>query len=1320
MASDIRLGGAYVVFRAQDTAFVRRLRNAGNRLDHLRRSVDQVRDSVVRYNRVSRLFTRGFLPLFGAYGILAAARQFQELSDSMLLAQARLRLVSRSTEEAVRAQRRLFQVAQQTRQDFTGLVAIYARFGRSTRQLGLSSDLLLQFVENIAKAVIISGATVKEANAGLIQLSQALAIGVLRGDELRATLEQLPRVMLAVADGLGTTIGALRKLSEAGLLTSGVVIRGLLNQTQALHDEFATIPVTIEGALLRIRNSISRTIDELNKNEGVAQSLVDSINRLRILLEDPAIVRGFTETIASIADAVAFLVQNFSQVAEIGAALIGTLILLSTRFLRTGFAARSFVGAVQFAGLALRSLVSDVSFFYQRSSGQSILDGLIPTLRRVAASSAKFKFQFRESLDSVRKSVRSFNTDFQALWRPFNDVLERSFNQFRNLFTATRQTFRSILRESQRTAQATTTSARDIGTGLSTVFRTDGEVVGRFARTYEQNFNRVNRAITTTALVVRAQTPIIRRFVDGTVQEARTATRALSTIVRSGVPAVQETVTRSIVRLRSLQTGFVSLFQGAGTSAEQFRRALTRISGAVRTFTTFNVAGVRQTQESFSRIIDSTIRTINLTDPAVLALGRISRQINNFFRSFQNFDFREIPRVAQAATRRVVEQGRQLLITSQRMGQALLTTTRNADQLLLTSNRVTGALTTVERGLRPFIHRLRELPNAVNYPLQAFARFSLAVRQGFVPALITARISLGAFIRTLAASTLAVGIAGVITSLQSLAFIFRRLIFTAANARRIFFVLSRVMRFSVATAFGVAATAARVFAFALIRVTAAALGLLRTIARIAISFVVIEGVFQLIRALFELNSVADELGLTFTQLAGVLGVEFIRVLSRVGRAILAFIADIAFTVGQRIQAAFEGTDFQAIGDRVGGLFIRAGASLARALNDSDVNTLADSLLERIDVTPEQRNKVLVNLQRIVKERIEDVKNTFTTGFKDIEDAGRETFDRVNNINLGPGGLGQANAFELVEDLRDRLNSEFIQFERQIQQRRSAVTLNRPQALAENLRLRQEARIQEFLAEQQRALNDLAKQELNIRNEIARVAEDSGIGSLDFAEQERALQQLINARNIGREQVQLIQEQLIAIRQRNSEQQKSILIQAEELIRAEDLKRAADGISRAFGEFASSAIADFKSIGEAARQLAKTILNELLNALAIRPITNFLTPLIGGALGISTAATGGLRSGLTLVGERGAELLDLTSPSRVYSNEQLQEALNAGRTMSRASGVTVNLTQNVQSSDGPGVRAALAESIPLIKDEVMIGVIESVGRPSPMQDALLAG
>ena len=93
------------------------------------------------------------------------------------------------------------------------------------------------------------------------------------------------------------------------------------------------------------------------------------------------------------------------------------------------------------------------------------------------------------------------------------------------------------------------------------------------------------------------------------------------------------------------------------------------------------------------------------------------------------------------------------------------------------------------------------------------------------------------------------------------------------------------------------------------------------------------------------------------------------------------------------------------------------------------------------------------------------------------------------------------------------------------------------------------------------------------------------------------------------------------------------------------------------------------------------------------------------------AEGGYARGLAVVGERGPELVDFTAPGRVYSNDRLRELAGAG-----GGSVTVNIGP-IESTDGPGVRAALAEALPAFVDAARNVVQRDATRPSSMRTAV---
>ena len=158
------------------------------------------------------------------------------------------------------------------------------------------------------------------------------------------------------------------------------------------------------------------------------------------------------------------------------------------------------------------------------------------------------------------------------------------------------------------------------------------------------------------------------------------------------------------------------------------------------------------------------------------------------------------------------------------------------------------------------------------------------------------------------------------------------------------------------------------------------------------------------------------------------------------------------------------------------------------------------------------------------------------------------------------------------------------------------------------------------------------------------------------------------------------------------------MQAEESVAR--LSGSVETIARAFSRFAIGVIDDFRGIGSAVSNLAKTIRDELLTVLLLRPLTTQLASFVAGNIGLPTTVTPRQRGGftppgLTLLGEGGPELVDFRRPGQVYSTSQLAAALRESQ-----GGQGINLTVNI----APGVNSAqvsqaIAESYPHLRDAI---------------------
>jgi len=198
------------------------------------------------------------------------------VADEYRRINSQLRLVTRSTNEIVRANSQLFKIAQDTRSSFEATTNLFTRFARVSNDLGATQQDVLQVTKTVQQAIKVSGTSAQSAEAAIIQLGQGLASGTLRGEELNSVLEQAPRLAQAIADGIGVSVGELRKLGAEGKITSAEVFEALLGQSTAIAAEFKKVETTFAGASQKAGNAFARFVNELDRASGFSKALIGS------------------------------------------------------------------------------------------------------------------------------------------------------------------------------------------------------------------------------------------------------------------------------------------------------------------------------------------------------------------------------------------------------------------------------------------------------------------------------------------------------------------------------------------------------------------------------------------------------------------------------------------------------------------------------------------------------------------------------------------------------------------------------------------------------------------------------------------------------------------------------------------------------------------------------------------------------------------------------------------------------------------------------------------------------------------------------------
>lgn len=249
-------------------------------LNGLSGNMGRLEASVNRTERSIGSMERTMSSLSGvAKGLLAAlsVQQVSSYADAWTELNNKVSNSVRTGETQAEVMQRIFDVSQATQSSLNGTATLYARLERGTRTYNTSAEDLTRLTTIINQGFAVSGATAQEAENAIIQLSQGIASGVLRGEEFNSVSEQGSRLMIALADSMGVSIGQLRAMAAQGQLTTDVVVKGLLSQGDVIGKEFANTTVSIAKGLQVAGNNVTKFFGENSTVKSFAAGFRDSV-----------------------------------------------------------------------------------------------------------------------------------------------------------------------------------------------------------------------------------------------------------------------------------------------------------------------------------------------------------------------------------------------------------------------------------------------------------------------------------------------------------------------------------------------------------------------------------------------------------------------------------------------------------------------------------------------------------------------------------------------------------------------------------------------------------------------------------------------------------------------------------------------------------------------------------------------------------------------------------------------------------------------------------------------------------------------------------
>ncbi|ENY6008241.1 phage tail tape measure protein [Klebsiella pneumoniae] len=244
-----------------------------------------------------------------------ATGKLVQIADQWNSVNARLKQASVSTNDFTLSQTRLMAISQSTGTAFTDNANLFSRAAASMREFGYSSDEVLKITEAVSTGLKLSGASTEEAGSVITQFSQALAQGVLRGEEFNAVNESGDRVIRALAAGMGVARKDLKAMADQGQLTIDKVVPALISQLGVLQGEFSSLPPTVSGSMQKVTNSFMAWVGGVNQATGATDALSGGLDGLAGTLD--------SLTSSAVSGALSDVADNMSLITTAAGGLVG-------------------------------------------------------------------------------------------------------------------------------------------------------------------------------------------------------------------------------------------------------------------------------------------------------------------------------------------------------------------------------------------------------------------------------------------------------------------------------------------------------------------------------------------------------------------------------------------------------------------------------------------------------------------------------------------------------------------------------------------------------------------------------------------------------------------------------------------------------------------------------------------------------------------------------------------------------------------------------------------------------------------------------------
>ncbi|MDQ0412728.1 tape measure protein [Mesobacillus stamsii] len=285
-----------------------------------------------------RNFFSSFVGAAAAYlsvqALISGFNKLTTASDTYVSTAARLSLVNDGLQTQVQLQNEVYNAAQRSKSGYNDMASSVAKLNLLAEEAFSGNKEAIRFAELMGKAFAVSGASTQERQAGMYQLTQAMAAGKLQGDEFRSIMENAPLLAQSIAEFTGKSKGELKDMSAEGTITADIIKGALFKAADDIEDKFSKMPMTFGQAMTMLGNWATRAFepilvrfnqfvnsDAFGVLAGHAMFFVNMFVAGMGLVFDT--LEGFYNRVGAIGS---FMAENWSIIGPIIAVLSGALI----------------------------------------------------------------------------------------------------------------------------------------------------------------------------------------------------------------------------------------------------------------------------------------------------------------------------------------------------------------------------------------------------------------------------------------------------------------------------------------------------------------------------------------------------------------------------------------------------------------------------------------------------------------------------------------------------------------------------------------------------------------------------------------------------------------------------------------------------------------------------------------------------------------------------------------------------------------------------------------------------------------------------------